>query len=174
GSFDITFPIRVPKDIPAGKYTVRYGLYRRDGGNRLALRGITDGGQRIMGGNLTVNKKVDAVTGGSFALEHGDLPEEAELNVDSKMLDFGAVVTDGAFRLIHAEQQAWQLIPLPGSNPFRAELRLDKLEAEGRRVRMIECIDPASASFLVPKWSQDGDTVTLSCDGQSFAYRIIF
>lgn len=174
GTFDISFPVSVPNDMPAGSYKIRYGLYKRDGGNRLPIRGLSDGGQRIMGGILTVAKKDGAFTEGSFSLEQGELPEEPELNVDSKMLDFGPVVTDGAFRLMYSKPGAWELIPLPGSKSFRAELYLAKLSAKARRVKRIECVESSSASAQAPKWSQDGDMVKLSCDGQSFAYRIEF
>ena len=105
------------------------------------------------------------------------------LNVSGKVLDFGPLATDGAFRLLHpkrgawqlfAEKPAWQLIPLPGSKPFRAEIRLAAFGEEKAQVKTIEKVDPFDAAAKDPLWIQDGDVLHLECDGRSFAYRIAF
>ena len=90
------------------------------------------------------------------------------------MLDFGPVVTDGAFRLLHADCDAWQLIPLPASRPFRAEIRLDSFGAKRTKVKTVECIDPFHSFAKTPEWKQENDTLHLSCDALSFGYRIVF
>ena len=90
------------------------------------------------------------------------------------MLDFGPLVTDGAFRLLHASRRAWQLLPLPGSNPFRAELRLERLGQGRAKVKAVTRVDPLHPAAQEPEWTQDGALLRLSCDGQSFAYRIEF
>ena len=105
------------------------------------------------------------------------------LNVGGKMLDFGPLVTDGAFRLLHpkrgawqlfADKPAWQLIPLPGSKPFRAEIRLAAFGEGKAQVKTIEKVDSFDAAAKNPLWIQDGDVLHLECDGRSFAYRIVF
>jgi hypothetical protein len=70
-----------------------------------------------MGGVMSVEKSGDAFTSGTFALETNTADALKGLNVAKKMLDFGPLATDGAFRLLHGDRRAWQLIPLPGSNP---------------------------------------------------------
>jgi hypothetical protein len=82
------------------------------------------------------------------------------------------LVTNGAFRLLLGAPAAWQLIPLPGSHAFRAEIRLGELGAKGNTVRGVEAVDPNHAAARPPVWRQQGDTLVLDCDGQSFAYRI--
>ena len=184
GEFTTTARIAVPKDLSAGAYRIRYGLYRQGKGDRLAIRGLTDGGQRIRGGVMTVEKSGASFGAGSFALE-GESDEDATsgLNVAKKMLDFGPLVTDGAFRLTHPDggfwsfvsgRPAWQLIPLPGSDPFRAEIRLDAFGAKGAAVKTVEKVNADCAGAKEPEWSQTGSTLRVACDGQSFAYRIEF
>jgi hypothetical protein len=175
GAFTATSRITVPQNLPAGEYKIRYGLYLPGKGDRMSIRGVTDGGQRILGGVMKVEKSGDHFTGGTFTLETSATDDKAlGLNVDKRMLDFGPLVTDGAFRLLHADRKAWQLIPLPGSNPFRAELRLEAFGAKRAKVKAVEAVDPSNAAAKAPVWSQDGATLRLACDGQSFAYRITF
>ncbi len=175
GRFTATANLAIPPNMPAGEYRIRYGLFHPGKGDRISIRGLADGGQRIRGGILHVEKSGDRFTGGSFELETNGADEKAlELNVAKKMLDFGPVVTDGAFRLLHADRKAWQLIPLPGSNPFCAEIKLAELGAGRTKVKTVEKIDPFNATAKDPEWNQDGSRVRLSCDGQSFAYRLVF
>jgi hypothetical protein len=175
GSFTATARIAVPPHLPAGEYKIRYGLYHPGKGDRMSVRGVADGGQRILGGVMKVEKSGGAFTDGSFALETGVGDGSAEgLNVAKKMLDFGPVATDGAFRLLHAGRKAWQLVPLPGSNPFRAEIKLAELGSRRAKVKAVEKIDPNNAAAQEPEWTQDGATLRLACDGQSFAYRVLF
>jgi hypothetical protein len=175
GAFEVAARIAVPQSMPAGEYKIRYGLYRQGKGDRLAIRGVSDGGSRICGGVMRVEKEGSLFTRGSFTLESSQADERAAgLNVEKKMLNFGPVVTDGAFRLLHAGRREWRLIPLPGSNPFRAEIRLDELGAKRAKVKTIEAVDPLHAAAKNPNWIQDGTTLRLSCDGQSFAYRLVF
>ena len=183
GEFTTTARIAIPDDQPAGAYRIRYGLFRPGQGDRLSIRGLTDSGQRIRGGVMKVEKSGTAFTAGSFSVEGTDNEATAlGLNASKKMLDFGPLVTDGAFRLLHPRaglwpfsgRPAWQLIPLPGSNAFRADLRLAALEAKGAKVKAVEKVGPFCAAAKDPEWKQDGTALHLDCDGQSFAYRIVF
>ena len=183
GEFTTTARMAIPNDQPAGAYRIRYGLYRPGQGDRLSIRGLTDSGQRIRGGVMKVEKSGTAFTAGSFSVEGTDNEATAlGLNASKKMLDFGPLVTDGAFRLLHPRaglwpfsgRPAWQLIPLPGSNAFRADLRLAALEAKGAKVKAVEKVGPFCAAAKDPEWKQDGTALHLDCDGQSFAYRIVF
>jgi hypothetical protein len=175
GAFTATSRITVPQNLPAGDYKIRYGLYHPGKGDRVAIRGVTDGGQRILGGIMKVEKSAGGFTGGTFTLETAADDEKAlGLNSDKRMLDFGPLVTDGAFRLLHAERKVWQLIPLPGSNAFRVEVRLAEFGAKRARVKTVEAVAPDNAAAKAPEWSQDGSLLRVACDGQSFAYRITF
>ncbi len=176
GSFTATARIAVPQDLPAGDYAIRYGLFRPGSGERLALRGAQDGSQRLRGGTLRVAKSGGRFTGGSFEPEPAASAADAALglNVGRRMLDFGPLATDGAFRLMHGSRREWRLIPLPGSNPFRAEIRLAAFGKGRSAVQAVEPVEPSCAAARPPEWTQDGATLRLACDGQAFAYRIVF
>ena len=175
GAFTATARVAVPQASPAGEYKIRYGLYNRIKGDRLTIRGLSDGGQRICGGVLKVDKTGAAITGGTFTLETDKSDAETQgLNVAKRMLDFGPLVTDGAFRLLHDSRRAWQLIPLPGSNAFRAEIRLAALGSKHAKVKAVETVEPLHAAAKDAEWTQDDTTLRLACDGQAFGYRIVF
>ena len=185
GAFIAKARIAIPHELPAGEYQIRYGLYHHGQGHRLAIRGLIDGQQRVRGGVLKVEKNGSgAFTSGIFTPETVDEDALAlGLNVGGKMLDFGPLVTDGAFRLLHpkrglwqlfSDTPAWQLIPLPGSKPFRAEIRLASFGEDKAQVKAVEKIDPFGAAAKDPLWMQDGNVLHIECDGQSFAYRITF
>ena len=172
GTFSATIPIRIPGHLPAGAYTVRYGFYRPNGGDRLSIAGHLDGTSRVRGGELHVEKGPDGFTQGRYVNEATVAAEG--LNTAGKMLDFGGVATDGAFRLLHGKGKEWTLIPLPGSRPFKADLSLQALGAPGKRkVKAIEMIDSRTPDNI--DWAQDGQTLRIrSCNARSFAYKIIF
>ena len=174
GPTTATARVTIPKDRPAGEYRIRYGLYRPGQGDRMSIRGRADGQHRIMGGVMTITKNGDAITGGSFALEDDLTAALKGLNVAKKMLDFGPLTTDGAFRLLHEGRREWKLIPLPGSNAFKADIDLAAFGAARGKVKDVEQIDPFHAAAEDATWSQDGASLKLACDGQSFAYRIVF
>jgi hypothetical protein len=174
GPCTATARLAIPKNLPAGDYLVRYGLYRPGRGDRLAIRGRTDGGQRIMGGVMTVGKSGDAFTDGTFTLETHPDDAEKNLNTAKKMLGFGPLITDGAFRLLHGNRREWTLIPLPGSNPFKTDIDLAAFGATRAKVKAVEKTDPFHAAAANATWTRDGATLRLACDGQSIAYRIVF
>ena len=110
----------------------------------------------------------------AFAKSHGAFFVDARPDQNQAgKLDFGGIVTDGAFRLVQDSETEWRLIPLPGSPAFTATLALDALGAgQHQVVTAVEMIDPINALTQPPEWAQDGDALTLACDGRSFAYRI--
>jgi len=75
---------------------------------------------------------------------------------------------------MHGSRREWRLIPLPGSNPFRAEIRLAAFGKGRSSVQAVEPVAPSCAAARPPAWTQEGATLRLDCDGQSFAYRIVF
>ena len=68
--------------------------------------------------------------------EDRDFAERLGRNVGRKLVDFGEVRTDGAFRLTTGTDEM-TVTPLPGSRPFRASFDLAKLGFAGRSVRGI-------------------------------------
>ncbi len=168
GTFRATADVRLPPEFAPGDYHVRYGLFRQKGGDRAPLRGREEQRRRICAGLLRIT-----ATGDEYLTEE-PLADNPDLNVAGAMLDFGPLVTDGAFRLQHDSRKAWQLVPLPASRPFRAEIRLASFCKGRAKVKAVEKLDPLNAAAKEPEWTQDGEVLRLGCDGQSFGYRIVF
>jgi hypothetical protein len=168
GIFRASADVRLPPEFAAGDYRVCYGLFHRKRGDRVPLRGLDDQHRRIHGGVLRIT-----ATGDEYLTEE-PIADNPDVNVAGAMLDFGPLATDGAFRLLHGDPHAWQLIPLPASRPFRAELRLASLGKRRAKVKAVEKVDPFNAYAKEPEWTQDNDLLRLACDGRSFGYRIVF
>ena len=167
-----TTSFRITDDLWEGDYYIRYGLYApKLGGGRLSPIAYMDG-SRVRGGILTVTKGDGKVDNIDYAPE---IPQDDAplLNTEGKMIDFGSVVTNGAFRLLHSGEE-WTLLPLQGSFPFKAEIELGQLGAEGRRVSAVEGLDQKGAHLGEEQWKQDADTLKLDLDAEAFSYRIAF
>jgi len=171
GAHVVTIDVRLPNDLPAGRYDVRYGMFRPDNGGRLPIRGIADGNRRIKGGTLTVEKKGDA-----FVRLEWSPPAENDsrlgLNDSHRIVDFAGVKTDGAFRLEHPASGDWRLTPLPGSRSFHAILDLSALGVANGTVSSVTAIDADSDAQPVA-WRQIGQFLDLKADARAFAYRIV-
>ena len=175
GEFTATARITVPRETPAGDYSIRYGLYDPISGKRLVIGGIIDENSRVRGGILRIEKEANRITAGTFiAQDQATEAQKQGSNLASRMLDFGPLVTDGAFRLVHSGTHDWQLIPLPGSRAFRAEIRLDKLANGQAKVKTIEAISPVDETGDLPQWTQEGSRLRLTAEARSFGYRIVF
>ena len=139
------------------------------------IGGIIDENSRVCGGILRIKKEANRITAGTFiAQDQATEARKQGSNLVSRMLDFGPIVTDGAFRLVHSGTHDWQLIPLPGSRAFRAEIRLDKLANGQAKVKTIEAISPVDETGDLPQWTQEGSRLRLTAEARSFGYRIVF
>ena len=160
----------IPADRWDGDYYLRYGLYApKGGGGRLSPIAYMDG-SRVRGGIFTVTKQDAKIQ----SIEHKpEAPgkDGPRKNTEGKMIDFGPIVTNGAFRLLHSEDE-WRLLPLQGSFPFRAQIKLDRLGAEGKNARSVEGLDQEGAKLSDEKFEQDGGTLSLDLDAEAFSYRI--
>jgi hypothetical protein len=174
GRFEVTVPIRLPQELAEGIYTIRYGVYHPVSGDRLIIgEGPMESSHRVMGGELHVTKQGQAFGEGRYVREDGLLAErDQELNLTGRKLDFGDLSTDGAFRLVNEGGGVWLLIPLPGSKAFTADISITYLASAYSKILKVETVDSFTAWAKAPDWSLDGATFRISCDGQSFAYRI--
>ena len=112
GPWDIT----VPADAAPGDYLWTVGL-SAPGGGRLALLGKSDAQSRIILGTLHV-----APDGLTFTPIPPDAaPPAAPVNQSGRVLDFGAVRTNGS-AFLRREGPDWTLRPFPRDRPFTLEL----------------------------------------------------
>ena len=114
GSFEETLDVSVPAGAADGGYPIRFGFWDPAGGSRTPMRGRVDSRQRAAAGLLVVK-------GGKVSWQPEDDPLASRLNTARKILDFGPVATNGAFRMTGTGKQL-TVTPLPGSEPFEVSI----------------------------------------------------
>ncbi len=127
-------------------------------------------GSRARGGILRVAVEDGRVTRGEYIREPEPVPEG--VNVAGAVIDFGAVRSNGAFRLLHPKRGDWTLVPLPYSLPFTVELDTRALGLPaGKSLTGVEPIEP-EAGARKPILTGRGGVVSLQADGLAFGYRL--
>jgi len=169
GTYISEMIIDAPKSAEDGDYAIRYGLFDPQ---RLVIRGFCDDERRVRGGTLTVRRTTpDGTPALTWRAETTGTERDIELglNIAGKMIDFGGIRTEGAFRLDYSNADSWTVLPLPGSCTFHAEIDLARFGAAGRHVATAEPFDPNAAA---PVLTQQGDVVSFASEGNGF--RLLF
>jgi hypothetical protein len=172
GTYQANIDVTIPADSPGkgGEYTLRYGLYNPGkGGYRVVPMGNV-AGNRARGGKMIVRIANGKVVSGTYVPE-GEWDHLVGVNNKLKLVDFGPVTTNGAFRLLHPATGDWLLIPLPGSIAFEARLDLAKLGRTATRVTA-ERVDPTMDAAAEPSVEIMDGVLTIKADSNSFAYRL--
>jgi len=164
GTYSSTGVMTMPDNTP-GPLDIRFGLYQpKEGGDRLPMLVAMDSEGRARGGTIRMDGTAVRWTPEPA---DADVAERIErLNMREKVVDFGAVATNGAFRLKYGGEK-WELMALPGSAAFKVQLRLDQLNAGGKKVRAITGTDGKDAEFR-----QTGDLVEFETNGGVEGYGI--
>ncbi len=161
--------------MPAGleaPVAIRFGLFNPGGdARRLPMSGPLDPGGRARGGRIRVKDGV--IQWQAEPAVPGAIADAGRSNSDNIPVDFGPVITNGAFRLLHAARD-WELIPLPHSSGFSVALRLDRLEARGAKVTAISATDENGAASERVPFTQEGENARFDTAAGVFAYRISF
>lgn len=164
-----------PEQAKSGsEYLIRYGLYVPHGGERLPLDSPLDSGRRAKGGHIQVQAGKDGQVAVHWEVEPQDPngPLRAErLNLAEKVVDFGPVATNGAFRM-RPFGGGWELTPLPDSLPFKVSLDLAKLGSPGRKITAATAIDADGNPAGEIKVRMEGGKAIFDVDGKAFAYRL--
>lgn len=176
GKFSSTVEVELPHGAKLREgLGIRIGFYApKQQGARLRMAGNTDG-TRVRCGVIK-----QAKGGGSLAWQPDPSDEdsavlESRQNLAGKQLDFGPLVTSGAFRLDASKADAWVLTPLPNSLPFPIEAKLDQLGATGVKVSNIEALDEQGKILpATTHYQQTGNRIRFQTSSEVFAYRINF
>ncbi len=170
GSYDVLVTGQLPEALKPGRLEIKYGLYDPTrGGARLEFDAIATDGTRYHGGTIAV-----AGTGAETKLTWTApaTPEvAARKNRARRVLDFGPVATNGAFRLRH-DGRTWDLTLLPGSAAATVSLRLDRLGAAGRKVKAITQLDLDGKPVAQVPAKATGAEVSFTTADRAFRYRI--
>lgn len=160
----------ITDDLYDGEYRLRYGLFRPEhGGERLAPIADLEN-TRVRGGSLIVTKANGKVTAVEY-VPQTPAANAPQLNTEGKLLDFGGIATNGAFRLLH-DGKSLRLLPLQGSLPFQAQIRLDQFGAKGKRVTAVAGLDQAGTKLKDERFVQEGNVLKLDLDASCFSYAI--
>ena len=155
--------------VPAGAGTVQAAIEKRDGviveWSESPSLVYVNARPVILDRNTPAGRERP---GGTSA--DGDDPRLARMNPDNKVIPFGAVATNGAFRLT-ADGDSLLLTPLPYSSPFVARLRWQQLPWKTSEPREAEAIDEEGNVLRRVPVKKDGDEIVLTCEGDVFAYR---
>lgn len=124
---DGPYTIQAPANVADGDYSWTIGLVG-SGGGRVSLTGVDDGHGRIRLGVLRV--RGDQVT---FQPETGTGEEKLawytrNVNAEGKIVDFGAVRTNGSV-LVRREGGQWVLRAMPRDGKFAVELSRERFGA---------------------------------------------
>ncbi len=143
---DGEYTVTVPEGIPDGDYQWTVGLYAPGGGGRVNLEGEVDRhGRNLLGvlqirdGGRTVRFVPESSTG-----EHRLALYRSHLNEAGKVVDFGAVRTNGSV-LIRRRGRGWTLIAYPREGDFVIDLNASRFPVPGR----VRCVD-GDVPFVQP------------------------
>ena len=161
GAFDTVVRVRVPDHLAGGVYDLRVGVCGA-GGTRLDLQGEDDGHMRLKLGSLVVGP--DGVAWRAPAAVAADAEKDAAV-------DFGKVVTDGAFRLERRGADTWRLTPLPGSRAFSATFAPALFGLKRVQSVSAAAVEPLPGAAAPTARTADG-RVAFACTAEAFAYDL--
>lgn len=135
---DGAYSVTVPENISDGDYQWTIGLYAPGGGGRVNLEGEVDRhGRNLLGvlqirdGGKTIRFVPESSTG-----EQRLALYRSHLNEEGKVVDFGAVRTNGSV-LIRRQGRGWSLIAYPRDGDFVIDLSTSRFPMPER----VQCVD---------------------------------
>jgi hypothetical protein len=88
-------------------------------------------------------------------------------------IDFGPVITEGAFRC-QLKENMIVVTPLPDIDPFTIEMRIDKLTASGgRQVKSISAVDENGIRIRDVEFNGSANRVKFHTRSEEFAYHVL-
>jgi len=116
GEHEMQTVMSLPAGLPDGDYPIRAGFFNPETGERLQLRGLLDKHTRAWLGVLRVKD-------GQMNVLPDIATADPRVNQKRKMISFGRVSTNGAFRLM-GTGDVQEIIPLPGSSAFEVCMKV--------------------------------------------------
>jgi hypothetical protein len=164
---------QIPKTCDAGEYEITIGLWDPSTGRRFALYGDDDGSTRYHLGKLIVEGTDEKITNIRL-VRHKPKPQPPlRWNVDRIPIDFGPVVTEGAFRC-QLNKNTIVVTPLPGLEPFTVTLRTDKLTGtKDKYAASISAIDVNGKNIRSVKFDAQNTRIQFQTRKNDFAYKIV-
>lgn len=104
-------------------------------------------------------------------LDPGPDPRPARMNPENRMVTFGAISTNGGFRLARAGK-ALELTPLPFSPAFAVRIRWADLPWNLQEAKQVEAVAEDGQVLRRMPLRKDGPEIELTCEPGVFQYRL--
>ena len=164
---------QIPKTYGTGEYEITIGLWDPSTGRRFALYGNDDGSTRYHLGKLIAEGTDEKIT--NIRLVRHKLKTQPPLrwNVGKTPIDFGSVVTTGAFRC-QLNKNTIVVTPLSGLEPFTVTLRTDKLTGtKNKYAASISAIDADDKKIRSVEFDAQNTQIQFHTRKNEFAYKIV-
>jgi hypothetical protein len=153
----------------AGKTLPQYGYFARNGR-------IESGIERIDGVIVEQSRgpSGDYFNARAFNRDgRREIRSAGRWNEKKVPIDFGPVVTEGAFRC-RLKENLIVITPLPDIDPFTIEMRIDKLTATGGlRVKSISAVDEEGEKIRSVEFDGTANRVKFETKSKEFAYHVL-
>jgi len=153
----------------AGKILPQYGYFAQN-------ERIESGIERIDGVIVEQSREPsgDYVNGRAFNRDgRREIWPAGRWNEKKAAVDFGSIVTKGAFRYQLIEKSI-VVTPLPDIEPFTIEMRIDKLiTARGLRIKSISAVNENGEKIRSVEFDGTVDRVKFKTQSREFAYHVL-
>jgi hypothetical protein len=176
GDFTATASGRFPKEIkPGTSLQLRFGLYRHETGERLAMANTDDGQHRTTLGTLALEGPADNPSGITWtAVKPEPDPLMTRMNPGGKPIDFGAIVTADGCRLTRDRDFLRVTpLPMPPDASFTARLRWPALPWTLPQPTHLELLADDGKVLDRRPIVREGDLIVVECPGEAFACRLV-
>ena len=171
GVYHSTMEIAFPQDAPDGDYKILFGIYNPLSGGRLAMTSARMEDSRVFGGMIHLARKEKAIVT-SIADTAAD-DGHAVPSLDLPLVDFDGVKTNGSFRWVRKNDNAWLMIPVPGSLPYRLEADVEVLSGVSNAKEVtVTNVEPWNETAAKPKVEFLDGVLKMTVDSRSFAYLV--
>jgi hypothetical protein len=164
---------QIPNNYDAGKYEITIGLWDPSTGRRYELIGDDDGSGRYHVGTLIAEGTDEKITNIRL-IKHKPKPQPPlRWNVGRTPIDFGSVITEGAFRC-QLNKDTVVVTPLPDLEPFTVTLRTDKLTGtKGKQAVSVTAIDADGKKIRNVEFDGKETLLMFQTRKNEFAYKIV-
>ncbi|UCG48272.1 MAG: hypothetical protein JSU94_00560 [Phycisphaerales bacterium] len=164
--------IQIPPQLGPGQYEITVGLWDPATGTRYALDGDDDGTRRYRLGTLVAEGTGRDVTNVRLVRHKPEPSPPGRWNLQMLPIDFGPVVTEGAFRCTF-ESDSIVVTPLPDIDSFNVALRLDELTGgRGVKAKSVLAVDADGREIRSVEFETTEGLARFRTGRNEFAYRI--
>jgi len=164
---------QIPNNFGAGEYEITIGLWDPSTGRRYELLGDDDGSRRYHLGKLVAEGTDEKITNIRLVKHKPKTQPPPRWNIGRIPIDFGPVVTTGAFRC-ELNKNTIVVTPLPDLEPFKAMLNINKLtRTKVKQAESITAIDADGKNIRNIEFDAQNSQIQFQTRKSEFAYKIV-